>query len=323
MISPEVSIIIPVYNTEQYLPRCIDSILSQTFTDFELLLIDDGSKDGSGKICDEYSAKDSRIRVFHKENGGVSSARNLGLRNAQGEWIIFIDSDDWISESMLHDMCEIARSEKSDIVYCDLKTVFNEHTEVLHIAKYDSDKVNMLNNFIKSTFGTVVGMLAKRRLYESNQVRFPIGVKFCEDFYVAVRLMLFSEKICYIPTAYYCYNRQNEASVSYSFSQANSESVQWVFMDTIDLFQKEGIYTEYAESLSWRLLKCKQDLVLDKSTYDKFLSMHPGCHKYIWSCPYINMKIKVMMWSLVHNLRFVAELFLFARNLRLKLSSLK
>ena len=317
---PKISVIVPVYNSEQHLPRCIDSILGQTFTDFELLLIDDGSKDNSDRICDEYAVKDSRVRVFHKENGGVSSARNLGLDNAQGEWIIFIDSDDWISESMLHDMHEKATSEKSDIVYCDLKTVFNEHTEVLHIAKYDSIKVNMLNNFIKSTFGTVVGMLAKRRLYESNQVRFPIGVKFCEDFYVAVRLMLFSEKICYIPTAYYCYNRQNEESASYSFSQAHSDSVQWVFMDTIDLFQKEGIYTEYAESLSWRLLKSKQDLVLEKSTYAKFLSMHPDSHKYIWSCPYLNLKIKIMMWSLTHNLRFIAESFLALRKLRLRLS---
>ncbi len=317
---PKISVIVPVYNSEQHLPRCIDSILGQTFTDFELLLIDDGSKDNSDRICDEYAVKDSRVRVFHKENGGVSSARNLGLDNAQGEWIIFIDSDDWISESMLHDMHEKATSEKSDIVYCDLKTVFNEHTEVLHIAKYDSIKVNMLNNFIKSTFGTVVGMLAKRRLYESNQVRFPIGVKFCEDFYVAVRLMLFSEKICYIPTAYYCYNRQNEESASYSFSQAHSDSVQWVFMDTIDLFQKEGIYTEYAESLSWRLLKSKQDLVLEKSTYAIFLSMHPDSHKYIWSCPYLNLKIKIMMWSLTHNLRFIAESFLALRKLRLRLS---
>ncbi|MBO5676389.1 MAG: glycosyltransferase family 2 protein [Bacteroidaceae bacterium] len=320
MNSPKISVILPVYNTEKYLHHCIDSILAQTFTDFELLLIDDGSKDGSGKICDEYSAKDSRIRVFHKENGGVSSARNLGLRNAQGEWIIFIDSDDWISGSMLLDMYEKAISEKSDIVYCDLKTVFNGHTETLHIAKYDSEKVNMLNNFIKSTFGTVVGMLAKRRLYESNQVRFPIGVKFCEDFYVAVRLMLFSEKICYIPAAYYCYNRQNETSASCSFTQAHSDSVQWVLMDTIDLFQKEGFYTEYAESLSWRLLKCKQDLVLDKSTYNKFLSMHPDSHKYIWSCPYLNLKIKIMMWSLVHHMRFIAWSFLLARNARLKFS---
>ena len=96
--NPKISIIVPVYNVEQYLRRCIDSILNQSFADFELLLIDDGSKDKSGAICDEYAAKDSRIRVFHKENGGVSSARNIGLENARGEWLSFIDGDDVITE---------------------------------------------------------------------------------------------------------------------------------------------------------------------------------------------------------------------------------
>lgn len=92
---PIISIIVPVYNTEQYLHRCIDSILAQTYTDFELLLIDDGSTDLSGAICDEYAAKDSRVRVFHKENGGASTARNKGIKESRGEWIIFLDSDDY------------------------------------------------------------------------------------------------------------------------------------------------------------------------------------------------------------------------------------
>lgn len=93
---PKISVIVPVYNVEKYLRRCIDSILAQTFTDFEVLLIDDGSTDTSGKICDEYAEKDNRVRVFHKKNGGVSSARNKGLDNARGEWICFVDADDWL-----------------------------------------------------------------------------------------------------------------------------------------------------------------------------------------------------------------------------------
>lgn len=96
-----ISIIVPVYNIEKYLQRCIESILAQKFVDFELLLIDDGSKDKSGDICDNFALKDKRIKVFHKENGGVSSARNLGIAKAQGEWITFIDSDDWVSEDYL------------------------------------------------------------------------------------------------------------------------------------------------------------------------------------------------------------------------------
>ena len=93
---PVISVIGPVYNVEPYLAQCINSILSQSFEDFEVLLVDDGSKDKSGAICDEYARKDSGVRVFHKENGGVSSARNLGLDNVRGEWIAFVDSDDWV-----------------------------------------------------------------------------------------------------------------------------------------------------------------------------------------------------------------------------------
>ena len=152
----KVSIIVPVYNVDKFLHKCVDSILAQTLTDFELLLVDDGSKDNSGLICDKYAAKDSRVRVFHKENGGVSSARNLGLENAQGDWIIFIDSDDWIEPNMLKDIYEKAILEHADLVYCDLRMIFNNHTEILHIAEYNTNKTKMLNNFIKSTFGTAV-----------------------------------------------------------------------------------------------------------------------------------------------------------------------
>lgn len=93
---PTVSVIVPVYRAEEYLNRCVDSILAQTFTDFEVILVDDGSPDHCGEICDDYARRDPRVRAFHKENGGVSSARNMGLNHAQGEWIAFVDADDWV-----------------------------------------------------------------------------------------------------------------------------------------------------------------------------------------------------------------------------------
>ena len=104
MEKPIVTIIEPVYKAEKYLSCCIDSILAQSFKDFELLLIDDGSPDSSGQICNEYASKDNRIHSFHKENGGVSSARNMGIDNAQGEWICFIDSDDWVEADFLKEL---------------------------------------------------------------------------------------------------------------------------------------------------------------------------------------------------------------------------
>lgn len=101
-MSPVVSIIVPVYNAEKTLKRCVNSIINQLYKDWELLLVDDGSTDDSSIICDEYAQQDRRIRVFHKQNGGVSSARNVGLDNAIGEWVTFIDSDDWIEKRMLN-----------------------------------------------------------------------------------------------------------------------------------------------------------------------------------------------------------------------------
>jgi len=114
---PKISVIVPVYNTEKYLRECVDSILAQTFTDFELILVDDGSTDQSGVICDEYAQADARVRVFHKPNGGVSSARNLGLDNAQGEWIVFADADDILPDESLSIRFEAISKDNADLVF--------------------------------------------------------------------------------------------------------------------------------------------------------------------------------------------------------------
>ena len=121
---PLISIIVPVYNAEKYLHRCIDSILEQTFTNFELLLIDDGSTDNSNKICDEYAKTDSRIRVFHKANGGVSSARNMGLDKAKSEWICFCDADDSIKQYYLNTFINLKNLQDADLYVtgCDIIT---------------------------------------------------------------------------------------------------------------------------------------------------------------------------------------------------------
>jgi Glycosyltransferases involved in cell wall biogenesis len=124
-----ISVIVPIYNCENYINQCVDSILAQTCTNFELLLIDDGSSDNSGIICDEYAKKDARVKVFHKENGGVSSARNLGLHEAKGEWIAFVDADDWIKDTYLSDF-RIGEKDV-DIHICGVKYFGAETNSVL------------------------------------------------------------------------------------------------------------------------------------------------------------------------------------------------
>ena len=119
MAIPSVSIIVPVYNVELYLSKCIDSILAQSFTDWECILVDDGSKDSSGKICDEYALKDTRIKVIHQTNKGVSVARQVGIDNASGEYSIHIDPDDWVEPNMLEELYNKAKTDDADMVICD------------------------------------------------------------------------------------------------------------------------------------------------------------------------------------------------------------
>lgn len=121
-----VSIIVPVYNVEEYIKKCLDSLIHQTFEDIEILLIDDGSKDKSGAICDEYAQNDKRIRVIHKKNQGVSAARNAGIKEAKGEWILFVDSDDWINENLL-EVCFKYINERTDICFFGFKELQDEH----------------------------------------------------------------------------------------------------------------------------------------------------------------------------------------------------
>ena len=126
---PTVSVIVPVYNVEKYIHRCVDSILGQTFSDLELIRVDDGSPDNCPSICDEYAAKDNRVRVIHQENRGLSAARNAGLDVMAGEFVSFVDSDDWLEDSFLEVMLKHIWNEESDIAMCGVRKVWQENVE--------------------------------------------------------------------------------------------------------------------------------------------------------------------------------------------------
>ena len=181
----DISVIVPVYNVEKYLPKCIDSILAQTFTNFELLLINDGSKDSSGTICDEYAAKDSRIRVFHKENGGVSAARNLGLDNAKGEWIAFVDSDDYIDNDFLKVLIE--NKKEQGVVICGYTLRdYNDNIkrtkqfENCTICKHDiTNDIESFDNIL--CYGTICGKLYSNQIISRHKLRFDTAIRYHED----------------------------------------------------------------------------------------------------------------------------------------------
>ena len=181
--TPTISVIVPVYNTEKYLRRCIDSVLAQTYQDFELLLIDDGSKDSSGAICDEYAAQDTRVRVFHKENGGVSSARNVGLDNAQGIWIAFADSDDYVFPCWLENF--INNSSGVDMVVQGFKTSyayeFMHNKDVHGISYKGSCKEGLLELFNNCYLGYLWVKLFRADIIRENHIRFDMKISLHED----------------------------------------------------------------------------------------------------------------------------------------------
>ena len=193
---PKISVIIPVYNSEKFLSRCIDSVLTQTFTDLELLLIDDGSQDKSGLICDKFASQDSRIRVWHKENGGVSSARNLGLVNANGEWVTFVDSDDWLSEHFL----EVLNNDiNSDLIVGTM--LFNKSGNIGYLSKepvfydYKNMRTVLENKFFNSLFNSPCSKLFRRRIIDFNKIRFDEKLVFGEDSVFVKKYLLHTSSV--------------------------------------------------------------------------------------------------------------------------------
>lgn len=219
---PVVSIIVPVFNTGQYLSQCIESILSQSYCSFELLLIDDGSTDESGAICDEYAKKDSRIRVFHKENGGVSSARNLGLDHASGEWIYFVDSDDQVLPGGLQTMVDCI-SNDVDIVLAGYK----RYDETGHVVYEIDERVVCLMDKQESlstlyarhgkyydylTYGCI--RLLRNKIIQKHNLRFDIEISNKED------TLFLTQYICqsngrtrFTTTPVYRYNLRNDSAM--------------------------------------------------------------------------------------------------------------
>lgn len=226
MSTPKISVIVPVYKAELYLSACIDSILAQTFTDFELLLIDDGSPDASGQICDEYAGRDSRVRVFHKENGGVSSARQYGLDRSRGFYVIHADPDDWVEPDMLESLYGEAEKTKADMVLCDfiIEDTSNHSAYISQKPKALNSRELLKQLLFQQLHGSCCNKLVKRACYKQWNVKFPKGVDLWEDLWVNCSLLLHEMKIAYIGKAFYHYDtHQNSNSIVRNVRKKDAE----------------------------------------------------------------------------------------------------
>ncbi len=241
------SVILPIYNVEKYLAECIESVLSQSFKDYELILVDDGSKDSSGRICDEYAQKDSRIKVLHKENGGLSDARNYGTERASGDYIVYIDSDDYVvSTEFLSDLSMKIEDTHSDIVlykyskfFEDSKTL-TECTFSLRFAEEINDPDELLYELVKhdAYYGMAWVKAFRRELVEKNDIKFQKGL-LGEDMDWYFDIVLCAKTYSAIDRSYIAY-RQRSGSITSSHRLKN-------LTDFIDILEKWSDKIENAD----------------------------------------------------------------------------
>ena len=253
MNTPLVSVIVPVYKAEAYLHKCVDSLLAQTMTDFEVLLIDDGSPDRSGAICDEYAAKDSRIRVFHKENGGVASARQVGIENVRGEYTIHADPDDWVEPTMLEELYAKAKEDDADMVICDYyeNTQKGQFYRTQKIEKFDSD--NCLYAMLYGTIANCVWNKLVRTSIFFDKIKFEKGFDLGEDQLFNFRLFNKNKlKIFYLARAFYHYEmsvNENSYTATYSVEKEGKNKLK-----LFELYRKELKETSLYEKIKELIL---------------------------------------------------------------------
>lgn len=265
-IIAKISIIVPVYNVEMYLNKCIESILKQTFKDFELILVNDGSTDSSGIICDEYMKKDQRIKVIHKENGGLSSARNAGIDIAIGDYIAFIDSDDYIHPSMYEVLYREAIKEKSDIILCQFKKVLEKDcvNESHSLSSYEV--INYTNiETLKKIYSNqgVEFIVAWNKLYHSSifkSIRYPIGM-IHEDEFIAHTALYNAKKVSYIPLELYYYVQRTNSIMQSKF-HINRLDVIYALENRMIFFSSLGLN-------ELQQLACKSYIYITKNYYFK------------------------------------------------------
>lgn len=257
-----VSVIIPVYNGEKFLSRCIESVINQSHRELEIILIDDGSKDSSGAICDEYAKIDSRIRVIHNTNSGVAATRNIGIKEAMGDYISFVDSDDYIAPNMLETLVAKAGEHNSDIVMCkyyidnsgDITCASMQYEDSYDGA--ESVKNGLLYRYYTDDHSGLYSLwnkLIKKSVYSTNNILFDTSLKRGEDAWFLFQCLKHCKRVDYVPEAFYYYY-QNKNSIMHTVY--DDQYAQWVgmrkrllneneeleFIIDYDLFYREFLY---------------------------------------------------------------------------------
>ncbi len=249
---PEVSVIVPVYNVEQYLNKCVDSILAQTYGGYELLLIDDGSTDASGTLCDRLGEKDGRIRVIHQENEGLGGARNTGIEASLGKWLFFVDSDDYLEPGILESALQAAKQAEAQVVLFPLRSVDEAGNTISEVREPlpagQALKVREHKDLFLAS-PCACSKLYRASLFRDTGVRFPSRVWY-EDIRTTLKLYLKAEKAVYLDEIGYNYLLR-EGSITNNRQADRNREILDAFEDVLAYFRKVGKFREYEDELCY------------------------------------------------------------------------
>lgn len=278
-----ISIVLPIYNVENYLKKCIETVLNQTYTNIEILLVDDGSTDHSGAICDEFEKKDKRIKVIHKSNGGLSDARNTGLKQANGKYISFIDSDDYVSEKYVEELYYLIKKNEAQIAVCNFQRV-KEDGQVISSEDIKSETLSskeVLEKLNDKKFYPV-SIVAWNKLYDIKlfeNILYPIG-KLHEDEYTTYKLYYEAKKIVVTSSVLYYYRTVQTSITNRNFNKTRLDVLE-ALEERMRFFKEKNekkLYElsliQYESVLMIHYLNCKFYLEDSKEIQDEILNKY-------------------------------------------------
>lgn len=271
---PTISIIVPIYNAEKYLRRCIDSILSQSFTDYEIVLIDDGSNDNSFAVCNEYATIDTRFKVIHKENGGVSSARERGLQECSGEYVIHVDPDDWVESDMMQKLHERAKDTDADMVICDILEEYPWGELYRDEEPIGLRSEQVLDGLFRGKHGSCCNKLVRTEFIRRNSVHFPEGLNFCEDLVFNASLLMAGPNVSYVPKAFYHYDHKTNSNSIVKNTNNPVERTKEVIK------RLEPIVGENYPGLLQMKITAKQQCIPSHYSYNYYARVYPEIGNY-------------------------------------------
>ena len=269
----KISVIVPVYNVEQYLERCVDSIISQTYTNLEIILVNDGSTDNSGKLCDELAKKDERIRVIHKENGGLSDARNRGIDEAESDLVGFIDSDDYIDSDMYEVLLKNLNNTDADLSMCALYDVYNNTPEA-QVANKETWELSSEQAIKMVMEAKILSVTAVNKLYRKSlftDLKFEVG-KIAEDAFIMIKLLDKCEKIVATNEKKYYYVHRENSITTQKFSTKFLNVIEAYEQNSNIISEKYPKLKDVAQTrMNWAYFYVLDRLLLDDNYNDKEL----------------------------------------------------